>query len=245
MLFHRPGVIVGAVLTPIPRHNALFRGNHLDLRKTSKGLPATSHRSDIGLIMNTQLKSDPHGRPNCRVEHSDLRSHNERIAWQRLFSIWRHKRFILSLAAIALVLAVAVIPSMPRKYKAEALVQRRGDIVNAADNEPSRQRAIYDDRHPKALQAADGLDAPRASLKAVMSPQEGGHDDVVPDESVKQAVPNRTPGARRDSWFSDCHSRWLWWPASAWRFGAITGKPNASTVLFTTKRTCNSTEFKS
>jgi uncharacterized protein involved in exopolysaccharide biosynthesis len=272
------------------------------------------------LIMNTQLKFDPHGRPNFQVERSDLRSHYELIAWQTLFSIWRHWRLILSVVAIALVLAGAVIPLMPRKYSAEALiypnlfaqgakvaplasvdaaafvtgearllrsdailgavvkrlgmdrdaaqpswtsqgvdlvkawlfpekrkysqfdrsvallrdkvaimndtrsylisltfaasspdeaaqvvnafaieylrdkvVQRRGEIVNAAENELARQRAIYGDKHPKVLQAADGLDAARASLKDAMSPQEGGHDDVATDESVKLAVPNRTP----------------------------------------------------
>ena len=46
---------------------------------------------------------------------------------------------------------------------------------------------------PEVLQTVEGLDAARASLKAAMSPQDGGQDEVASDESVKLAVPNRTP----------------------------------------------------
>jgi hypothetical protein len=37
------------------------------------------------------------------------------------------------------------------------------------------------------------LDVARAALKAAMSPEDGGQDAVVTDESVKLAIPNRTP----------------------------------------------------
>jgi uncharacterized protein involved in exopolysaccharide biosynthesis len=269
--------------------------------------------------MNTQLKFDPQGRPNFQLEQSDLRSQYEDLAWRTLRSVRRQWRLVAWFVAVALVLAAIIIPLMPRKYSAEALIypnlfvrdakvaalasvdaaalvnsearllrsdailravvtrlgidrdapkswssigidwiktwlfpetrnassfdrsvamlrnkvaimndtrsylisisfvasspdeaarvvnafaieylrdksiQRRLDIVNAAEAELSRQIGIYGDKHPKVLQAADGLDAARASLKAAMSPQDGGKDDVASDESVKLAVPNRTP----------------------------------------------------
>jgi hypothetical protein len=65
--------------------------------------------------------------------------------------------------------------------------------VNATENELGRQVAALRRMHPKVLQAADGPNTARAFLKAVMSPPEGGHDDIGPDESLKLAVPNRTP----------------------------------------------------
>ena len=72
--------------------------------------------------MNTPLKFDPLGRPNFQLEHSDLRSHHEHVAWDTVPSIWRHKRLISLLVAAALVLAALAIPLMPRKYSAEAIV---------------------------------------------------------------------------------------------------------------------------
>jgi uncharacterized protein involved in exopolysaccharide biosynthesis len=273
--------------------------------------------------MNTQLKFDPHGRPNFQLDQSDLRTHYENVARATLLSIWHHKRLIASFVVVALVLASLVIPVMPRKYSAEALVypnlflreqgptkvqalasvdaaalinsearlirsdaivravvkrlgldrdtsthswmswsldwikawlfpetrnyspfdravatlrnkvsvvndsrsylvsisytgssaeeatrvvnafaieylrdkaiQNRLDGVNAAEGELGRQLAIYGEKHPRVLQAAEGLEAARSSLKAAMSPQDGGQDDIVTEEGVKLAVPNRTP----------------------------------------------------
>jgi hypothetical protein len=48
--------------------------------------------------MNTQLKFDPQGQPNFQLDHSDLRSRYERVAWDSLPSIWRHMRLSALLA---------------------------------------------------------------------------------------------------------------------------------------------------
>jgi uncharacterized protein involved in exopolysaccharide biosynthesis len=272
-------------------------------------------------MMNTPLKFDQEKRPLFQPEGSDFRAHYEDVAARSLLSIGRHGRLIASLVALALALACIIIPLMPRKYSAEALiypnlfsrdqgktvalasvdaasivtsearlirsdailravakrlgldpvakshswatqgldwvramllpetrnhspfdravamlrnkvavmndtrsylisisftapsadeaarvvnafaieylrdkaVQRKLDAVNSAESELGRQLAVYGDKHPKTLLAAEGLDAARASLKAAMSPQDGGQDDVTSDESVKLAVPNRTP----------------------------------------------------
>ena len=272
--------------------------------------------------MNTPLKFDHDKRPNFQFDRSDFRAHYEDLAAHTLASIGRHRGLIASLVALALTLACMIIPLIPRKYSAEALIypnlfshaqeklvafasvdaaaivtgearlirsdailravvkrlgldpmaarsdswatqsldwvrvmflpetrnyspldrtiamlrnkvavmndtrsylisisftapsadeaarvvnafaieylrdkdlQRRRDAVAAAEGELGRQLAIYGEKHPKVLQAAEGLDAARASLKAAMSPQDGGQDEVTSDESVKLAVPNRTP----------------------------------------------------
>ena len=272
--------------------------------------------------MNTPLKFDHEKRPNFQFARSDFRAHYEGLAAHTLPAIARHGWLITSLVALALALALIVIPLMPRKYSAEALIhpnlfsreqgrpvalasidaasmvtgearlirsdailravvkrlgqdpeatksrsrttqgldwvramffpetrnhspfdrtvamlrsnvavmndtrsylisisftapsadeaarvvnafaieylrdkaiQRRLDRVNSAEAELREQLAVYGDKHPKTLQAAEGLDAARASLKAAMSPQDGGQDEVTSDESVRLAVPNRTP----------------------------------------------------
>jgi uncharacterized protein involved in exopolysaccharide biosynthesis len=273
--------------------------------------------------MNTQLKFDPQGRSNFQLEQSDLRAHYENVARATLLSILQHRRLIASFVVAALVLASLVIPLMPRKYSAEALVypnlllreqgptkvqvlasvdaaaiinsearlirsdaivravvkrleldrdasehswiswsadwikawllpemrnyspfdravatlrnkvsvvndsrsylvsisftaasaheaarvvnafateylrdkaiQKRADGVTAAEAELGRQLAIYGEKHPKVVQAAEGLEAARSALKAAMSPQDGGQDDIVTEEGVKFAVPNHTP----------------------------------------------------
>jgi uncharacterized protein involved in exopolysaccharide biosynthesis len=273
-------------------------------------------------MMNTPLKFDHEKRPIFQREGSDFRAHYEDWAAHTLLSIKRHRGLIASLIALALAIACIIIPLMPRKYSAEALIypnlfsreqgkavalasvdaaaivssearlirsdvilravvkrlgldpvaaksqswatqgldwvramllpetrnhssfdrtvamlrnkvavmndtrsylisisftassadeaarvvnafaieylrdkelQRRRDGAAAAEHELWRQLAIYGEKHPKVLQAAEGLDAARASLKAAMSPQDGGQDEVTSDETVKLAVPNRTP----------------------------------------------------
>ena len=89
--------------------------------------------------------------------------------------------------------AARVVNAFAIEYLRDKDIQRRLDIVSSAEAELGRQLAVYGDKHPKTLQAAEGLDAARASLKAAMSPQDGGQDKVTSDESVKLAVPNRTP----------------------------------------------------
>jgi uncharacterized protein involved in exopolysaccharide biosynthesis len=94
--------------------------------------------------------------------------------------------------------AARVVNAFAIEYLRDKDLQRRRDGVAAAEGELGRQLAIYGDKHPKVLQAVEGLDAARASLKAAMSPQEGGQDEfVTSDESVKLAVPNRTPTSPR------------------------------------------------
>jgi uncharacterized protein involved in exopolysaccharide biosynthesis len=270
-------------------------------------------------MMNTPLKFDHEKRPDFQLERSDYRAHYEDLAAHVLPSIARHGGVIASLVVLALTLACIVIPLMPRKYSAEALIypnlfsreqgrvvalasveaaaivtsearlirsdailravvrrlgldpvgansqlwatrsldwvrvmflpetrnhspfdrmvamlrnkvavtndtrsylisisftapsadeaarvvnafaieylrdkaiQRKLDVVNSAEGELGRQLAVYGDKHPKTLQAVEGLEAARASLK---SAQDGGQDKVASDESVKLAVPNRTP----------------------------------------------------
>ena len=263
------------------------------------------------------LKFDHEKRPNFQLEHSDFRAHYRDVAAQTLLSIRRHWRFIASCVALALGLAFVIIPLMPRKYSAMALIyptlysqdqgkivalasveagslvnsearlivsdaimqavvrrlgleqqseasqslgwlramffpetrsyspfdrqvamlqnkvevmkdtrsylisisftassaeeaaqvvntiaieyvrnksmQRKRDAVTAAESELARQLTVNRDKHPKVLQAMDDLDVARAALNAVMGPGKDGQDAVATDESVKLAMPNRTP----------------------------------------------------
>jgi uncharacterized protein involved in exopolysaccharide biosynthesis len=277
-------------------------------------------------MMNTPLKFDHEKRSNFQFERSDFRAHYEDWAAHALQSIGRHRGLIASLVAIALAIACIIIPLMPRKYSAEALIypnlfsreqgkavalasvdaaaiissearlirsdailravakrlgldpvakshswatqgldwvramllpetrnhspfdrtvamlrnkvavmndtrsylisisftapsadeaarvvnafaieylrdkdlRRRRDGAGAAEGELAHLLAIYGEKHPKVFQAREGLDAARASLKAAMSPEDGGQDEVVAsDEGVKLAVPNRTPTSPR------------------------------------------------
>jgi uncharacterized protein involved in exopolysaccharide biosynthesis len=273
-------------------------------------------------MMNTPFKFDHENRPDIQRVGSDFRAHYEDVAARTLRSIGRHAGLIASLVALAIAIACIIIPLMPRKYSAEALIypnlfsreegkavalasvdaasmvtsearlirsdailravvkrlgldpvaaksrswatqgldwvrvmflpetrnhspfdravamlrnkvavmndtrsylisisftapsadeaarvvnafaieylrdkdlQRRRDAAAAAEGELARQLAIYGEKHPKVLQAADGLDAARAALNTATNPKDGGQDAIVTDESVKLAIPNRTP----------------------------------------------------
>lgn len=89
--------------------------------------------------------------------------------------------------------AVRVVNAFAIEYLRDKAIQRKLDVVSLAEGELGRQLAVYGDKHPKTLQTVEGLDAARASLKAAMSAQDGGQDAIASDESVKLAVPNRTP----------------------------------------------------
>jgi len=89
--------------------------------------------------------------------------------------------------------AARVVNAIALEYLRDKAIHRRWDAVTAAEGELWRQLAIYGEKHPKVLQVADGLNAARAALKAAMSPEDGGQDAIVTDESVKLAIPNRTP----------------------------------------------------
>ena len=89
--------------------------------------------------------------------------------------------------------AVRVVNAFAIEYLRDKAIQLKLDVVNLAEGELGRQLAVHGDKHPRTLQTVEGLDAARASLKAAMSAQDGGQDEVPSDESVKLAVPNRTP----------------------------------------------------
>jgi capsular polysaccharide biosynthesis protein len=89
--------------------------------------------------------------------------------------------------------AARVVNAIAIEYLRDKTIHRRWDAVVAAEGGLARQLAIYGEKHPKVLQFVDGLDAARAALKAAMSPEDSGQDAIVTDESVKLAIPNRTP----------------------------------------------------
>jgi uncharacterized protein involved in exopolysaccharide biosynthesis len=93
--------------------------------------------------------------------------------------------------------AARVVNAFAIEYLRDKALHHRLDAVNAAEAELGRQLAIYGDKHFKVQQAAEGLDGVRAALKASMSPQDGGQDEIVTEEGVKLAVPNRTPTSPR------------------------------------------------
>jgi hypothetical protein len=93
--------------------------------------------------------------------------------------------------------AAQIVNTVALEYLREKLVQRRRDAVVAAESELTRQRAIYGEKHPKVLQAVEALDASQNDLKSVMGPDERGRDTLRTDESVRLAVPNRTPTSPR------------------------------------------------
>jgi uncharacterized protein involved in exopolysaccharide biosynthesis len=90
--------------------------------------------------------------------------------------------------------ATRVVNSFAIEYLRDKAIQRRLSAVNAAEGELGRQLAIYGEKHFKVQQAAEALDAARVALKASMSPEEGGHDEIATgEEGVTLAIPNRTP----------------------------------------------------
>jgi capsular polysaccharide biosynthesis protein len=89
--------------------------------------------------------------------------------------------------------AARVVNTIAAEYIRNKHMQRKRDAVTAAESELMRQLTVYGDKHPKVLQTVDDLDVARAALKAVMAPSEAGHDFGATDESVKLAMPNRTP----------------------------------------------------
>ncbi|QWG17266.1 hypothetical protein KMZ68_20160 [Bradyrhizobium sediminis] len=76
--------------------------------------------------MNVQLKVDhpkrPRKRSSLQFGRSDYRAHYEEMAVRTLRTIVRHGRFIVLLVALAFAFACIIIPLMPRKYSAEALI---------------------------------------------------------------------------------------------------------------------------
>jgi uncharacterized protein involved in exopolysaccharide biosynthesis len=73
-------------------------------------------------MMNTPLKLDHEKRSDFQFERSDYRAHYEDVTLRALSSIVRYKWRIALLVAVVLAVACAMIPIMPRKYTAEALI---------------------------------------------------------------------------------------------------------------------------
>ena len=72
--------------------------------------------------MSSPLKFNREMRPNFRFERSDYRAYYENLAFGTLLSIVRQKKLIASLMAIAVAIASMIMPLLPRRYSAEALV---------------------------------------------------------------------------------------------------------------------------
>src|SRR5258706_16450017 len=83
--------------------------------------------------------------------------------------------------------AARVVNAFAIEYLRDTDLQRRRDGVAAAEGELGRQLAIYGEKHPKVLHAAEGLDAARASLKAAISPHNGSQDEGTSRETGKLA----------------------------------------------------------
>ena len=64
----------------------------------------------------------PRKQPSPRFKRGDYRAHYEDVAVRTLSSILRHRRLIVKFVAIALALACIIIPLLPRKYSADALI---------------------------------------------------------------------------------------------------------------------------
>jgi len=72
--------------------------------------------------MNTPLKFEHEKRPDFQFDHSDYRAHYEDLTTRTLSSIRQRKGLIVSIVTIAIALACMIIPVLPRRYTAEALI---------------------------------------------------------------------------------------------------------------------------
>lgn len=89
--------------------------------------------------------------------------------------------------------AATVVNTIVLEYLWDKVVQRRQEAVTAAKTELTRQRAIYGEKHPKVLLAADELETARTALATAMNAEGANRNAIVKEESVKLAIPNRTP----------------------------------------------------
>jgi uncharacterized protein involved in exopolysaccharide biosynthesis len=93
--------------------------------------------------------------------------------------------------------AARIVNAIAIEYLRDKAIQRRQDAVAAAEAELGQQLATYGERHPKVLKAADELVEKRIALKEALSPDEQRPEVFVAGESIKLAVPNRTPTSPR------------------------------------------------
>ncbi len=90
-------------------------------------------------------------------------------------------------------LAAAIVNAIALEYLRDKKVQRAQSAVTAAEGELLRQLAINGEKHPKVLQSADGVESARAELQAFMTADDNSQHALMMDESIKLAIPNRTP----------------------------------------------------
>jgi uncharacterized protein involved in exopolysaccharide biosynthesis len=130
----------------------------------------------------SMLKFDHDMRPDFEPERSDLRAHYENLAARKLQSILlstrRHWRLIASAVTLALTLALILLPLLPRKYVATALI------------------------YPKLFSSAPEKSAPRAIIEAgtvVASETRLIHSDAILRAVAKRLAPD-TVIAEPPSW---------------------------------------------
>jgi uncharacterized protein involved in exopolysaccharide biosynthesis len=165
--------------------------------------------------MNTQFKFD-HRKPSNQFDSSDYRTHYDDLVARTLSSIVRRKWLIASVVALALALACIIIPLMPRKYSAEALIypnlfSREGKIValasvDAAPFVTGEARLISSDSFLRAVAKRLGQDPKRTTssswstqtldlLRATFLPETRNHspfDSTVAMLRKKVVVMNDT-----------------------------------------------------
>lgn len=86
-----------------------------------------------------------------------------------------------------------VVNAVVTEYLRDKVKQRRLNKVLAAEAELRDRRALYGDKHPKALEAVEDLEGERASLEAATNSSDGDQFEIGDDQSVRLAVPNYTP----------------------------------------------------
>jgi capsular polysaccharide biosynthesis protein len=156
--------------------------------------------------MNAQTRFD-------QLEQFDFRAHYENVAAKTVLSITRHKFLITLLVVIALVAAGLLIPQLPRKYTAEALVHPdlfpRDDgakpasplaSLDGASMVASEARLISSDGMVRAVVKRLGLDHDR-ELPASPSPVSEGvdwlHAAILPETYVSSPLERATSSVRR------------------------------------------------
>lgn len=117
----------------------------------------------------SMLKFDHDRRPYVDLERSDFRAHYENVAARKLLSvslsIRRHWRLIASAVTLALTLAFVMLPLLPRKYSATALV------------------------YPKLFSSAHEKGVARASIEAGIVVSSEVH--LLRSDAILQAVAKR------------------------------------------------------
>src|SRR5215831_16047005 len=113
----------------------------------------------------SMLKLTKEERPDLELERSDFRVHYENVATQTVLSIRRNWRLVGWVVTLALTLAFVILPLLPRKYSATALV------------------------YPKLFSSAQEKSVARASIDA--SSIVTGEARLIVSDAILQAVVKR------------------------------------------------------